>query len=514
MKRPATTSSVNKKGRFLSIFVFVAFFAMAVSSLVSSPVSAFTINNNKTISFTSTSYCDVNWNLETVLNFQRNGELGSQGNDYSGEPKAFDDWLKYIKPNIKDYKYLIYRNNNKVHIIINYQNLDKYQLYFPKTGNPYLTDGQKSWDLRHKTYKPSQSAKWQDYDLMIFTLVPSPKNKPCVSYPIHFSSGFTAFPISPFNIIPDSTEIFRSNFSTKYDDGYTGPKVPKPIELPTFTPIISGQIQGQELSVIVEKDNMVHDFEYLSNQKFKYRLLYVNPGSLDEIVDTKVLSFTDPYKYHFKAESKNGIYKVEVIPVLQVPYEAKYDFQSMYIPLEYKGFSTSAYFSTKDIPFGTPKPDFVFENCDKIDIPCHLRNIITSIRKFFYDIFQMLKEFIIPDFNSIKSVIDSAQLQAKENMGAISSLFDFIKISFGSFVDAVFPTLFIDSYSPPCDIFPQFNFFGNPLKIDICKFEKTIGTSNFNKIRFFISGVLIFLSMSIFRSLFIKFFAMLGDAQS
>ena len=516
MKRPATTSSINKKGRFLNIFVFVVFISLAVSSFISNPVSAFTVNQNKTISFSSTNYCDVDWDLNTVFNFQRNFDLGSQGNSYSGEPKAYDDWLNYIKPNLKDHRYLIYRDteNNRIHIILNYQNIDKYRLYFPISGYPRLTDGDKVWSLEDKTYKVNKTSKWQDYDFIVFSLTPSPKNKPCVDYPIHISSDPSGFFISPFNIIPSRAEIYRSNFVNEYDDGYSGPTLPKPTQKSSFTPILSGQIDGQELSAIVEKDNMVNDFEYLSNQKYQYRLLYVNPDGLDEIIDTKTLSFNDPYRYNFNAESKQGVYKVEVTPVLQVPYEDKYDFESIYIPLEYKGFSTNTYFSTKDIPFGTPKPQFTFESCDNIDIPCHLRNIITAVRKFSYDVFHMFKDFIIPDFNSIKSVIESAQLQAKENMGAISSLFDFIQISFGSFADAIFPTLFTNSYSPPCNLFPNFVFFGATVNIDICKFENAMGTANFNKIRYLISGIFIFLSMAMFRSLFIKFFGMLGDAQS
>ena len=514
MKRPATTSLYIKKGRFLSIFVFVAFFAMAVSSLISNPASAFTINQNKTISFASTTYCDVDWNLDSVFNFRRDGNRGSQGNDYSGQPKAFDDWLNHIKPNLKDHRYLIYRDKTNVHIIVNYQNIDKYYLYFPKTGNPHLTDGNKSWSLKDKLYKLGKNTKWQDYDFMLFTISSSPKDKGCVDYPIHISSDSSAFPISPFNVIPPQAEIYRSNFINQYQDGYAGPVLPKPTQKPSFTPILSGQIDGQELSAIVEKDNMLNDFDYFSNQKYQYRLLYVNPNGLDEVIDTKVLSFNDPYRYNFKAESRQGVYKVEVIPVIQVPYEDKYDFQSIYIPLEYKGFSTNTYFSTKDIPFGTSKPQFVFETCDNIDIPCHLRNVITWIRKVFYDIIQFLKDVILPDFNSIKSVIESAQLQAKENFGAFNSLIDFIRISFGSFFDTVFPTLFTNSYTPPCNIFPNFNFFGSNVSIDICKFEGFMGTANFNKLRFLISGIFIFLAMNMFRSLFIKFFGMLGDAQS
>lgn len=406
-------------------------------------------------------------------------------------------WNQYQACNQSSESYLIYGSKDLVFKpAISYNGTAYWSLHNP-TSNP----------LTYKLFRFQPSG---------FTDSVASKYLPHNGFNNVYSETKTVYPNSRLEV--NLNNILINNFTTEYPDSYNGPTFNSSIDVitsnPSFVPILSGYILGQELSAVVEKDNIMNDFDYFFNQKYQYKLYLFNNQDSYDLIDTKILSFSDPYKYNFSANSSNGLYKVEVLPILQPPFTIKYDFRSAFIPLEYKGFSTNTYFSTKNVPFGTSKPEFVFENCDNIDVPCHLRNIITSIRKFFYDIFQMFKAFIIPDFDSIKSVIESAQLQARENMGAISSLFDFIRISFGSFVDAIFPTLFIDSYMPPCDIFPQFNFFGSSAKINICKFEQTIGTSNFNKIRFLISGVFIFSSMSIFRSLFIKFFAMLGDAQS
>lgn len=525
MKRSATTSSVNKKGRFLSIFVFVSFLiSMTVSSLISNSVSAASPWDNLikstaplpvvTLDQKTLNSCSGNYNLSHVSNLSdliklTNANVPSTKNsldqirqlpfDFDSDrwiigSRILPDWQQYRACNPSSETRLIYGSKDLV-----------FKTFTAYNGRPY-------WGLHNPT---SNSLSYK-----IFRFIPSGFVDPIASkYLPHNGINFVyteAHTLPPKGVAEVSlNHIFINNFTIEYPDTYNGSKfISEYTALSSFTPVLSGYIHGQQLYAIVEKDNIMNDFDYFFNQKYQYKLYLFNNQDSYDLIDTKILSFSDPYKYNFSANSSNGLYKVEVLPILQPPFTIKYDFKSAFIPLEYKGFSTNTYFSTKNVPFGTSKPEFVFENCDNIDVPCHLRNIITSIRKFFYDIFQMFKAFIIPDFDSIKSVIESAQLQARENMGAISSLFDFIRISFGSFVDAIFPTLFIDSYMPPCDIFPQFNFFGSSAKINICKFEQTMGTFNFNKIRFLISGVFIFSSMSIFRSLFIKFFAMLGDAQS
>ncbi|MDO4729318.1 MAG: hypothetical protein Q4B43_10010 [Bacteroidota bacterium] len=383
----------------LTVFVFIAGFIGSFFN--SQSVYAFTVNNQNSISFTSTNYCDADWTLDEVFSFQYNPSLGSYGSYGSSYDKLFGIWTAHIRPSFKNHKYLIYSTKNgKVNIFLNYKNYDKYKIKVDNKGIGHLVD-EKGVIIRSehpKTLRSSQYAKWQDYDLMFFTLYPSPKSKPCVDYPILISVDLGGF-FAHIADIRQDYEVFKSNFQVEYEYGYDGPRIPLESNISTdslsFQPILSGQIKGQELSAVVEPDNMISDIDYFSAQKYQYKLFKFNNNNYD-LIDTKVLKFGEVYKYNFNSESSNGLYKVEVLPILQVPYQPKYNFISSYIPLEYSGFSTNSYFSTKNVPFSSTS-NFSFENCDALDVPCHIRNVITTISKAFYDFGNFLRNFLFKD---------------------------------------------------------------------------------------------------------------------
>lgn len=567
MKRPATTSSINKKGRFLSIFVFVAFFIMAVSSLISNPAFAFTINQNKTISFTSTTHCDVDWNLESVFNFQRDANRGSQGNDYSGQPKAFDDWLNHIKPNLKDHRYLIYRDKTNVHIIVNYQNIDKYYLYFPKTGNPYLTDGSKSWNLRDKLYKLGKNTKWQDYDFMLFTISSSPRDKGCVDYPIHISSSESSFPIDPFNHVSPQAEIYRSNFVNKYQDGYTGPVLPKTgssesVEKKSIYP---------RFFVMVTSDRGVYanlDFEYFKNnnipvpdhnifflikpdgsivktptitnglsvweniEKGDYRLIlhssYLNNDQykLEPVYfDLQVGKYDHSYFIHFNNEKNrycmfsNRLKNVtsENIENIKKSGSIWSGFLNSLLGSSFSVSPAESYFrcdipqpdqNTKPDDFSSFNPQGLTEYssvCELTDINCHFSKFFTAFLNF-------LKWIFIPSPSDIKVYFDNFYLNIRESIGGAFGFVQSLVMSFASFASLIYPTLFDVNYSPPCNFIPSFSFFGQPFSIDLCKFEQSMGYANFNKIKSFVSVTFVFIALFLSRNIVLKFFRMVGGS--
>lgn len=569
MKRPATTSSINKKGRFLNIFVFVVFISLAVSSFISNPVSAFTVNQNKTISFSSTNYCDVDWDLNTVFNFQRNFDLGSQGNSYSGEPKAYDDWLNYIKPNLKDHRYLIYRDteNNRIHIILNYQNIDKYRLYFPISGYPRLTDGDKVWSLEDKTYKVNKTSKWQDYDFIVFSLTPSPKNKPCVDYPIHISSDPSGFSISPFNIISSRAEIYRSNFVNEYDDGYSGPTLPEPNE---SDPVSKKSIYPH-FFIMVTSDKSVYanlDFDYFKENNIPIPdhnvFFLVKPDG--SIVKTPTITNglsvwdnIDKGDYRLILHSsylKSYQYKLE--PVYFDLQIGKYDY-SYFIyfnndknrycmfsnrlkdvspgnieNIKNSGSIWSGFLNSLINPGSTLTPGESYFRCDipqpdqntkpddfssfnpqgltEYTSVCELTDFNCHFNKFFSAFFNFLKWIFIPSFSEFKGYFDDFFIDIRESLGGAYGFVQSIVMSFSSFLSLIYPSLFDMNYSPPCNFIPSFSFFGQSFSIDLCKFEQSMGYANFNKIKSFVSVTFVFVSMFLSRGIVLKFFRMVGGS--
>lgn len=518
--------SQSKNKLIFTVLFFVT--GLLIGSFFNSQSAhAFTVNNQNSISFTSTSYCDADWTLDEVFSFQYSPSLGSYGNSSSGTPQSFDIWTTHIRPNIKKHKYLIYSTKDgKVNVFVNYNHHDQYKIKVNKNGIAYLVDNKNS-TIRYdhpKVFSASNHSKWQDYDLMFFTLYPSPKNKSCVDYPILKNIGLSAY-FSNVADIRQDYEVFKSNFQVEYEDGYDGPRIPLGSNISTdslsFQPVLSGQIKGQELSAVVEPDNMISDIDYFSAQKYQYKLFKFNNNNYD-LIDTKVLKFGEVYKYNFNSESSNGLYKVEVLPILQVPYQPKYNFISSYIPLEYSGFSTNSYFSTKNVPFSSTS-NFSFENCDALDVPCHIRNVITTISKAFYDFGNFLRNFLfkdvlgfikflfIPSFDDIKSYYLSFIDSIKLSLGGLYGFGESVSLSMTSFFKMIYPS-FSSDYTPPCRFIPNFNVFGSPMSIDLCSFEKSIGTSNFNLIRGFVSISFVFSSLFISRGILFRFFSMLGDS--
>lgn len=530
MKRPVTTSSVNKKGRFLSIFVFVSFFAMAVSSLISNPVSASSQWDNLIIN-------------QQPLNISI----------YNNSPKV----LSPSDP-ISDYeKYII---NKEFHspsfsdfLNPQYKNSPDYQQF---QSESYDYESGARWAIFSEPSHMGNSLYPVSTPLLVFAdsdfeMVPvldyykrptwmlknrSNQTKEIRYYRFLVSSGFNTFPFTGFSGFSyqktscaaqgycflngrgsfTSLKSFVNNFDIQYPDNYSGDQfITEYFPLLSFTPVLSGQIQGQELSAIVEKDNMLHDFDYFFNQKYQYKLYLFNNQDSYDLIDTKILSFSDPYKYNFSANSSNGFYKVEVLPILQPPFTIKYDFKSAFIPLEYKGFSTNTYFSTKNVPFGASKPQFIFENCDTLDISCHIRNVITTISKAFYDFGNFLRNFLFKDVVGFLKWLFVPSENFLKNSFTQDSIRN-IGSSFFSYTDAfvvvkemylsIFNALFTHQigYSKPCHIFPKINIFGQPAQLNVCVFESFIGESNFNVLKTFNSLVLMFAGMFVVRGLVVK----------
>lgn len=515
MKRPATTSLQFKKGRFLSIFVFVAFFSMAVSSLVSNPVSASSQWDNLIIN-------------QQPLNISI----------YNNSPKVLSpsdpisDYEKYIinkefhSPFFSDFLNPQYKN------FPDYQQFQS-ESYDYESGARWAIFSEPSY-MGNSLYPVSTPLLvFADSDFEMVSVLDyykrptwmlknrSNQTKEVRYYRFLVSSGFNTFPFTGFSGFSyqksscaaqgycflngrgsfTSLKSFVNNFDIQYPDNYSGDQfITEYSSLPKFKVDYSYTVNKGKINIQLYKPDQLPQFEW-DNMRVQqvYNIgVQCDDESIVDFKDDVGIPFQSGLKYYFPdscivSSSKNLIFRFH----FQSYDFKKYDFETLEFSIQYTSDLVKFYNSNTSI---SP-----LVACDLIDIPCHLNN-------FFIKFFDFLKWVFIPSFSDFKSYFDDFFVDIRESIGGAYGFVQSVMLSFQSFVSLIYPSLFDSNYSPPCYFIPSFVVFNHAFNIDLCQFENMVGSSNFSKITSFVSVTFVFISMFFARNIVFKFFKMLGDS--
>ena len=387
-----------------------------------SPVNAFGLLDELVLTNNGDShqFCTGNYSQNWYDPIRR---ASSQGNSYSYYPQQFEIYQKYIKSGLPfTNRFVVFKessDDSKARVLVNYNNRDKYKLYLRSTSQKqYFAQ---VWDI--ETNEPvdfkaktlpfnNKFENWQDYDFIGFDIYPG-LNNPGGQYhdcgfnkkPIHLGGGLGVdviyrgkdFVINVFD------RIFLSNFPLKYDNDYDGPYPqefynPKPQRRPSF----NYRLKNNKLEAQVYNQAQLRK-EYFDKMHVRYELVSHEGG--EHVVDSKTLKPGEVYSYDFTAGSPHTDYWLAVSYFKGENQDDEYDFIEHSVKIDYKGDLTEINGDADNFSgsggLNQQKPQFEYENCEAVDIACHLRNFGTKIREIFTYFFIPSTTAFADDFNSL-----------------------------------------------------------------------------------------------------------------
>lgn len=346
----------------------------------------------------------------------------SHGNNSSYAPQQFDVYDKHIKSGLPfSHRFIVFKvygDDSKARVIVNYNNRDKYKLYLRSTSQKqhfaqiWDVETNQPVDFKSKTLPFNSNFKnWQDYDFIGFDIYPGLNGTnqyfDCNlnQKPIHLGGYAGVLMISQGKdfVIGVSDRIFLSNFSLKYDNDYNGPYPqefynPKPQRRPSF----NYKLKSNKLEAQVYHQSNIHK-EYFDKLQVRYELVSHLGG--EHVVDSKTLKPHQVYSYNFTTESPRTDYWLAVKYFKGENQKNEYDFKEHSVKIDYKGDLTEISGDADNFwdsgGLNQQKPQFEYENCEAVDIACHLRNFGTKIREIFTYFFIPSTTAFADDFNSL-----------------------------------------------------------------------------------------------------------------